>query len=112
MRTREENRLSLKIDKRLRKLCPHCAKKLSLDNFHIHKVKKDNLRGWCKECVKKDNKDRIKRYSKNNEQYWNNYMKDYYHNRETPENREHRLEHMREYLKKYFANRKINKFTF
>lgn len=33
-------------------------------------------------------------------------MKDYYHNRETSENREHRLERMREYNKKYFANHK------
>lgn len=106
MRTREENKLSLKIDKRLRKLCTHCGRKMTINNFYKMKASKDGLRPWCKECVKKDNKDRIERYSKKDKKYWNNYMKDYYHNRETPENREYRLERMREYNKKYFANRK------
>lgn len=33
MRTREENKLSLKIDKRLRKLCTHCGRKMTIKNI-------------------------------------------------------------------------------
>ena len=46
------NNMSIKYDKDLNKLCPHCKKYRPIKYFYKDKSRTDGLCSWCKECCK------------------------------------------------------------
>ena len=85
------------------KKCTKCHRIMPLTAFHYYKPK-DKIkkhRAECIECERLRNAlNRQKKLIENGPDYWNNYMNDYYHNRETLESRKQRLKRHKEYMKK------------
>lgn len=81
------------------KECTKCHQILPVSAFHKYSFGKKGPRAECIECERLRNSlYRHKKLIENGPDYWNKYMKDYYHNRETLESRKQRLKKHKKYM--------------